>query len=256
LKQTTKILLVVAVIVIVAFSLVSYSLFNKSSVQLDLKVDTKTLDYTRLENVTIIASTFNGNVEIQTTTNNTIEVTYKMQAPKGHLDEIIGTTNPDLNQDASTPNVLQALSVKASMSNSSHSLVGNYKADITIKLPTNSKYNLTLTTQNGDIIKPQLNDVSVVARTGNGNINIKDAGANVILGQTQNGNINVALAQGTLFQTNAVSGNGKVSHDDIGMITTFENGSHLIGATSLGQGNLNMTLSASNGNIALTYLNP
>jgi DUF4097 and DUF4098 domain-containing protein YvlB len=120
----------------------------------------------------------------------------------------------------------------------------------------NSKCNLTLTTQNGNVIKSQLNDISVVARCGNGNIDIKDGAANMILGQTGNGNINVALTQRIRFTVNALTGNGDVTKQGIDMATTVENPSHIVGVTSAGAGNLKMTLSAGNGNIALTYFNP
>jgi DUF4097 and DUF4098 domain-containing protein YvlB len=251
-KAIFKVLIAVVVILVIAFSIGAYAFLNNALAPLEQRVDTKSIEYPRLETVAITANTFNGNIEIQTTTNNTIEVTFRTQAPEGHLDEVIGSTINDLAPAASTGDVLRGLTIQADLSNSTH-IRGNYKADIIIKLPASSKYNLTLNTDNGNIVKPQIDNNVVAARTGNGNIDIRDNSASKIIAQSGNGNINLGLLQGTLFQVNALSGNGKVTHEGIAMTTTIENNAHLTGVSTQGPGNLNITASVGNGNIALYY---
>jgi hypothetical protein len=48
----------------------------------------------------------------------------------------------------------------------------NYIADLILKLPTNSQYNLTLVTFNGDVIQPQLNCAKETVSTMNGDVAI------------------------------------------------------------------------------------
>lgn len=245
--------ILIAIVLAVAITISAYAFLNSATAKLEQKIDTEPIEHPRTENVTILASTFNGNVEVETTTNDTIEVTFRIQAPESHIDEIIGSIDKDLIASTSGNDILRGLNIQAHTSNATHGFIVNYKADIIIKLPTNSKYNLTLTTDNGNIIKPQLDNFAVTARTDNGNIDIRDGSANKIIAQSANGNINLGLAQGTLFQANAISGNGKVTHEGVAMDTSIENQTHLTGSSSGGPGNLGITLSVGNGNISLYY---
>ena len=131
----------------------------------------------------------------------------------------------------------------------------NYRVTLTIELPTANQYNLTLSTLNGNIIKPQLNDTAVVATTSNGRIDIEDNTASSIEASNANGNINVSLVKGTLFQVDAVSANGHVTYQDIAMHTNVQTPTHLNGETSDGSGKLVLNLSSANGDVTIQYLN-
>jgi DUF4097 and DUF4098 domain-containing protein YvlB len=61
---------------------------------------------------------------------------------------------------------------------------------------------------NGNIIKPQLNDKTIVAKTNNGYIDIEDYNATSIDASSQNGNLNINLLKGTLFKVDANTANG------------------------------------------------
>jgi DUF4097 and DUF4098 domain-containing protein YvlB len=244
-KNDTKIILIVVVFVTVALLIGAYVLLNAALVPLEK--NEKANSILTAQNVEIQANTFNGNIEIQTSTSNQIEVTYKIQAPKGHLNEISTSTT---NQ---TQNPNQLLIVAEAKLNSNGEVTVNHNVDIIIKLPSVSQYNLTLHTLNGNIVKPQLNDMIVVSRTENGNINIEDDNATSINAVSQNGNVQIRLVQGTLFSVDANAANGKVTYQGIAMNTTIQTQTHLKGNTSSGTGNLNLALTTANGNITVEY---
>ena len=126
-----------------------------------------------MQNVEIQAATFNGDIEIQTTDNSLIEVTYMLEAPEGHINQLtVDTTNQTQGESG--------LIVAEAKIKDSTEIKVNYKASIVIKLPNNSQYNLTLNTLNGNIIKPLLDDITVVATTNNGRIEIKENNATSI----------------------------------------------------------------------------
>ena len=244
-KTDTKIILSVMVIVVVVLLIGTYIFFNSALAPLEKNDQTDSLP--TAQNVEVQATTFNGNIEIQTSTTNQIEVTYRIQAPKGHLNEITtSTTNQTQN-----PNTL--ILVAEAKLNSNGELTVNLNADIIIKLPATSQYNLTIHTLNGNIIKPQLNDDVVVCKTDNGNINLNDDNATSINAMSQNGNVHIRLVQGTLFSVDANAANGNVDFQGIAMNTTTQTQTHLVGNTSSGNGNLSMTLSTANGNITIEY---
>ena len=130
----------------------------------------------------------------------------------------------------------------------------NHRADIIVKVPNTSRYNLTLTTENGNIIKPQLNDTKIVATTRNGDIDLKDDNATELDAMSMNGNVKIGLAEGTLFQVVASVGNGNVSYQGIALDTSVQTATRLKGATSSGEGNLTLTLLTGNGNITIEYI--
>jgi DUF4097 and DUF4098 domain-containing protein YvlB len=242
-NQSNKIIIAVAIIVIIVVSISAYVFFNSAFAALEQREDKTSI--VTAQNVEVKATTFNGKIEIQTTTNNQIEINYNIQAPQGHLNEIkISTTNQTQNE--STQIVAEAKITTTG-------LRVNYNADIIIKLPTTSQYNLSLNTLNGDIIKPQINDTAVFAITNNGDIHIQDDNATSISASSQNGNVNLSLVQGTLFQVDATGANGQVSYQGIAMNTSIQTTQHLRGSTTEGLGKLTLNLSTANGNVAIDY---
>ena len=242
-KTGTAIIITVAVIATVVILIGTYFFLNGAFNQLEQREDKTSTAVTK--NVEIEATTFNGNIEIQTSTNSQIEINYNIQAPQGHLSEIkTSTTNQTQNDNT-------RIVAEAKITNSGPTV--NYNANIIIKLPTTSQYNLTLSTSNGNIIKPQINDTIIVASTDHGYIDIQDDNATSISASSQNGNVNLSLAQGTLFQVDATSANGHVSYQGIAMNTSSQTTQHLKGNTTGGFGNLILNLSTANGNVSIDY---
>ena len=245
-KLYTKITIVVAVITTIAVIISAYSFVNNVLAPLDQREDKTTNAAT--QNIEIEATTFNGNIEIQSSTSDRIEVTYNIEAPKGHINEITtATTNQTQNENT-------IIIAEAKIVNTNNDLKVNYRANILIKLPNTSQYNLTLHTLNGNIIKPQLNDTTIVAATNNGYIDIKDDNCTTINASSLNGNVKISLAEGTLFHVDANTANGYVSYQGIAMNTSIQTTTHLNGNTTGGSGNLNLTLTTANGNITIEYL--
>jgi DUF4097 and DUF4098 domain-containing protein YvlB len=245
-NKQTGIILGVAVIIVIVVAIGAYVFFISALTPLEQRKDTST--YAAVQNVEIQATTFNGNIEIQTSTSNIINVTYNVEAPEGHLNQIsTATTNQTQSQNT------LILVAEAKLVNSSGELTVNHKADITLLLPSTGQYNLTLSTLNGNIIKPLLNDTNIVARSNNGYIDIKDDNANSIEASSLNGNVNISLLKGTLFQVDATSANGQVTYQGIAMNTTIQSGNHLKGNTTDGTGHLNLTISSANGNVTIEY---
>ena len=73
---------------------------------------------------------------------------------------------------------------------------------------------------------------------------------------TLNGNIKIGLTQGTLFNVTASVGNGNITHQGIQLNASTETATRLKGATSGGDGKLNLSLISGNGNVAISVLNP
>jgi DUF4097 and DUF4098 domain-containing protein YvlB len=242
-KLSSKIVMVVTVVVAIAVVITAYGLLNSALVPLDQKQDITTTVATK--NVEIQATTFNGDIVIESTTSNQIEVTYDITAPQGHLGEITTTTtNQTINENTK-------LVAEAKIQN--NGIKVNYRATLTIKLPSTSQYNLSMSTLNGNIIKPLLNDVRVEATTSNGYVDIKDDNATSIAASTLNGNVNIHLSKGTLFQVDANTANGHITYQGIAMNTNIQTTTHLQGNTTDGLGHLNLTLSSANGNVTIEY---
>ena len=240
---SSKIVIAVTVIVAIAIVITAYGLLNTALAPLDEKQDTTTNIATK--NVEIQATTFNGDIVIETSTSNQIEVTYDITAPQGHLTEITTTTTNQTNNDYTK------IVSQAKIPNDGIKV--NYRASLTIKLPNTSQYNLTLSTLNGNIIKPSLNDVNVVATSSNGYVDVTDDNATSIEASTLNGNVNIHLAKDTLFQVDANTANGHVTYQGIAMNTNIQTTTHLQGNTTNGLGHLNLTLSSANGNVTIDY---
>jgi DUF4097 and DUF4098 domain-containing protein YvlB len=244
-KSSTKIIIAVAVIIVVAVSISTYAFLNSALTPLEQK-ETRTTSIAT-QNVEIQATTFNGNIEIQTSSDNQIEVIYDLEAPQGHIEEI---TTASTNQ---TQNGNTKIIAEAKIADSNNQIRVNYRAHIIIKLPSSSQYNLTLNTLNGNIVKPQLNDNSIVATTFNGYIDIKDDNASSINASSLNGYVKIGLVQGTLFQVEATTANGQVTYQGIAMNTDIQTSTHLNGNTTAGIGHLNLALSTANGNVTIEY---
>jgi DUF4097 and DUF4098 domain-containing protein YvlB len=244
-QLSSKIIIVIAIIVAVAVIYTGYSLLNSGLAPLEQREDKTTNIAT--QNVAIKATTFNGDIVITESLSDQIEVTYNIEAPKGHISEIKTTTaNQTLNENTE-------IVTEAKIENPNNQLKVNYRASITIKLPSTSQYNLTLNTLNGNIVKPQLNDMSLKATTYNGYIDFKDDNATSIEASSLNGNVKVSLVDGTLFQVDANTANGHVTYQGIAMSTSIQSSTHLKGTTTAGSGDLNLNLSTNNGNITIEY---
>jgi DUF4097 and DUF4098 domain-containing protein YvlB len=245
-ELSAKIVIASVIVILVVVIFGAYFFLNNALAPLEEKQVNSTSIATKY--VQIQASTFNGNIEIQPSISSEIEVIYNIQAPAGHLTEIsAATTNKTLGE-------ITEVGVDAKIDDSSVQIRVNYRADITIKVPNTSQYNLTLKTLNGNIIKPQLDDTNIVAQTSNGYIDIYDDNATSIDASSDNGNVKISLAQGTLFQVDATTGNGHVTYQGIAMNTNIQTSTHLNGATTDGTGKLEMTLSSANGNVEIVYL--
>lgn len=244
-KSSSKIIIVLAVIVAVVVIVTAYTFLNSALAPLEQREDKATAAAT--QNVTVNAVTFNGDIVIEASTSDQIELTYNIEAPKGHISEITTTTtNQTLNGNTE-------IVTEAKLVNSSNLLKANYRASLTLKLPSTSQYNLTLNTSNGNIIKSQLNDRVLTATTENGYIDIKDDNATSIQASSQNGNVKVSLVEGTLFQVDANTENGHVTYQGIAMTTSIQTSAHLKGNTTAGSGSLNLNLSSENGNVTIEY---
>jgi DUF4097 and DUF4098 domain-containing protein YvlB len=149
----------------------------------------------------------------------------------------------------------RTIDAQGKLANSNEGLAVNHKVDIIIKLPLTSQYSLNLTSLNGNILKPQLNDTTIFASTNNGKIDITDDKATDITAVSQNGNINIHLPEGTLFHVDANTANGHVTYQGIQLNVSTQTGTQLIGHTIGGQGNLKLTLSSANGIVTLEYFN-
>ncbi len=239
-----KLIISAAIILVGILIIGGYSFLNSALARLEQKQETSS--FSPMQNVEIKAATFNGDIEIQTTDNRLIEITYMLEAPEGHINQlIVDTTNQTQGESA-------LIIAEAKIKDSTEIKV-NYKASIVIKLPNNSQYNLTLNTLNGNIIKPLLNDITVVATTNNGRIEIKDNNATSIAASSLNGNINIDLLEGTLFKIDASTANGQVSYQGIAINSNIQTSTHLNGITTYGSGTLDLKLSTANGNIFVEY---
>jgi len=243
---SAKLLIGVVAIVSIVLIIGAYAALNNFLAPLEQKQEQAT--FPGAQYVEIQADTFNGNIEIQPTTTSQIEVTYNLETPNGRLNEIIvDTTNQ-------TQAEVFKIFAKAKLTDSSEIRV-NYRANIIVKLPNNGQYNLTLSTLNGNIIKPLLNDKTVTATTNNGRIDLKDDNATSITASSLNGNVDLRLVEGTLFKVDATTANGHVSYQGIAMNINSQTATNLNANTTQGPGNLDIKLSTANGNISIEYFN-
>ena len=185
-ELSVKIAIASVIIVLVVVTFGAYVFLNNALAPLEERQVNSTKIATKY--VDIQATTFNGNIEIQSSASSQIEVIYNIQAPVGHLTEIATTTT---NQ---TVNEVTNVVTEAKIADSNIQMRVNYRVDITIKVPNTSQYNLTLNTLNGNIIKPQLNDTTIVAQTNNGFIDISDDNAIAIDASSLNGNVEISLS--------------------------------------------------------------
>lgn len=177
------------------------------------------------ENMVIQARTFSGNIAIGSTMGNQIEVIYNVAASYGYIGDIKTQAN-----ETKTGN-LTTITAKATLLVNQ---VSAYEADLTINLPSSGVYNLTVTTNNG-------------------NINIQPSTSHSITAMTYNGNVNINLQQDMLFEVAASVGNGNITHQGINLNATTDTTTRLEGTTIGGAGNLVLALNTGNGNITIKY---
>lgn len=173
----------------------------------------------------IQARTFSGNIAIGSTMGNQIEVIYNVAASYGYIGDIKTQAN-----ETKTGN-LTTITAKATLLVNQASA---YEADLTINLPSSGVYNLTVTTNNG-------------------NINIQPSTSHSITAMTYNGNVNINLQQDMLFEVAASVGNGNITHQGINLNATTDTTTRLEGTTIGGAGNLVLALNTGNGNITIKY---
>lgn len=201
------------------------------------------------ENIELTVTTFNGDVEIQESPEYDVEVTYDISAPQGHLQHIATGTNGS--RDGNTLKI----TAEAKLSDSSEKLPVNHGANIIVKVPKNSTYDINIMTSNGKVVVvPRLNGDKMIVDTSNGNIDVVAGNYSTIDAATSNGNIDVKLHNGTQFFVEASTSNGRISHDMIHMLSDKESSKNLIGYTESGRGNLSMSLQTSNGNVNIEYV--
>ena len=245
-NMSTKLVIGIAVILSIALIVGAYVVLNNALAPLEQKEEKAA--FPGAQYVEVQADTFNGNIEIQPTSSSQIEVTYNLEAPEGRINEIIvDTTNQ-------TQGEVLKINAKARIADSTEIRV-NYRATIIVKLPNNGQYNLTLSTLNGNIIKPLINDETVIATTNNGRVELKDDKATSITASSLNGNVDIRLVDGTLFTIDATTANGQVSYQGIAMNINSQTATKLNAATTQGPGNLDIKLTTANGNISIEYFN-
>lgn len=206
-----------------------------------------TTQHDAAKNIDLTVSTFNGNIEVQRSTDYKVEVIYNISASRGHLSDVV--TGTDASRDGDT----LKLKAEAKLSDPTRQMIYNHGADIVVKVPANSTYTLTLTTSNGNIDVPQLNGNKLSIDTSNGNIDVSAGNYSAIDAATSNGNIGVRLPNVTQFSLDAATSNGHIGHGAIAMQSDHETQTSFVGRTASGNGNMHIVLRTSNGNIDVTY---
>lgn len=151
-------------------------------------------------NITIDATTFNGDVTLLNSCNDTIDVMVRVTAPAGHIDDL----TPGINFSGNSDDLW--LNMEAARTDRTPSM-GNYGAEITLYLPEDSKYRVSITTSNGKVYANSFTGERMAISTSNGNIMVGGGEYNSIDLNTSNGNI---IA--TYLATDAVleSSNGNI----------------------------------------------
>jgi hypothetical protein len=224
LKKKTQSLLFAVIVIIAVLGVSAYAVIQNSMAPLSRREDKTVFNPT--ENMVIQAKTFGGNIAIGSTTGNQIEVIYSVAASYGYLGDIKTQANETKTGNVTTITAKATLSVNQANA---------YEADLVINLPSNGVYNITVTTNNG-------------------NINIQPSTSRSITAMTYNGNVDINLQQGTLFEVAASVGNGNISHQGINLNTTTDTATRLEGTTAGGAGNLVFALNSGNGDITIKYL--
>lgn len=223
-KKKTRSLLFATVIIIAVLGISAYAIIQNSMTPLSRREDKTVFNPT--ENVVIQAKTFGGNIHIGSTTGNQVEVIYNVAASYGYIGDIKTSANETKSGNLTT------ITAKATLTVNEASV---YAADLIINLPSSGVYNITVTTNNG-------------------NINIQPSTSRLITAMTYNGNVDVNLQQDTLFEVAASVGNGNITHQGINLNATADTATRLGGTTTGGAGNLVLALNSGNGNITIKYI--
>ena len=237
------------------------------------------------DNIELEVDTIAGNVEIQESAVSDVTVTYDIFGPAGRLNDIrTGTSGVNVNNDT------VRIRAEARL-NPGILLIGKYGAHVTVMVPKNSSYSLTLHTLGGDIKVPPLQGTSVYMDTLGGKLSLnggryetvylntaggdifasyeatnatfKTLGGKIEVDTTQTtgtlnantkgGNIAVTLPSETLFTIDASTLGGHVRHGSIRMTPTSENDWTFAGQTEGGAGSLKITLKTMGGDIDIGY---
>jgi DUF4097 and DUF4098 domain-containing protein YvlB len=233
LKVNEKLITVLAVLAITAIAALIGGCIsiNPGSVTTTEHMEVTTA-HSGADNITLDVSTVNGNVEIQEASDSNVTVIYEITASKGHLYDVVTGTN-GTRVDNNTVHV----TAEAKIAHPDDGFIGSRGANIIVKVPRGTHYDLTLNTMNGNVIVP----------------GISGASFSRIDAATMNGDVNIKLHEGTLFYVDASTMNGRVRHGYIHMAPVTENDRTLIGPTEAGSGSLQMTLSTMNGDIGISY---
>lgn len=219
-------MIIAGIFIVAILSVCAFAVIYHAAAPLAQRQDKKS--FATNENVNIQASTFNGNVEIRSTTGSQIEVIYNVTATEGYLNDIKTSANETRTTNLTTITAKALLQVNQA---------SDYAANLVIYLPSTGRYNLTLTTTNG-------------------NVDIQVDNCGEINAMSMNGNVKIGLTQGALFQVAASVANGNITHQGITLDAETDTATRLKGTTSGGEGNLVLTLMSGNGNIAIEYLTP
>ncbi len=247
--------------------------------------ETRSDTHAAADNIELTVSTIGGNVEIQVWAENSVKVIYDVSAPAGHLSDVLTSTRDT--KDGNTTKII----AEAKLREQDILNMGNRGAKVTVMVPKNSSYSLSLHTLGGDIRVPPLHGSAVYMDTMGGRLNLNGGrydtvnlntmggniyatyesanatfstmGGNIEIDTTQTkgtlkantagGNIDVKLPSDTLFTIDASTMGGRVRHDFIHMTPTTESDTHLVGPTESGAGSLTINLQTMGGNIDISY---
>ncbi|CAJ36652.1 DUF4097 family beta strand repeat-containing protein [Methanocella arvoryzae] len=245
-----------------------------------------TTSHAAAENVEIYVDTLGGNVVIEESAGDRIEVTYDVYAPAGRLDDMLASTK-SVRVDDNTTRITAVVERRPGTS----IISGNWGAHVTVTVPRNSSYALDLHTMGGDITVPSLHGKKVYMDTMGGklrldggryetvymntmggdiiatyeasNVTLRTLGGRIDVDASQTtgkldvdtmgGDIDVRLPAGTLFTVDASTMGGKVSHGSIQMNATEKTKTKLVGQTYGGAGSLDIRLSTMGGDIEISY---
>jgi DUF4097 and DUF4098 domain-containing protein YvlB len=223
LKRSKRNIILAIVVIVAIIGVCAASILHNVLAPPEQREDTSY--FTPNENVAIKAFTFNGDIVVQPTEGSQIIVTYQAQAPYGYLKDI--QTSAQETQNGSLTTIVAAASCPVNVDI-------EYHASLIIKLPKSATYNLTLTTNSGDV-------------------NVQAQKAREVGVITDNGDVTVNLPQSTQFQVTASVANGEISHQGITLDASTDSATRLKGATATGEGNLVLTLMSSYGNVTIKY---
>ncbi len=222
-KRSTKNIILALVVIAAIIGVCAAAAVHNALAPPEQREDTSY--FTPNENVSIKAFTFNGDIQVQPTEGSQIIVTYQAQAPYGYLKDIKTSAEQTVNGSLTTIVAAASCPINVDV---------EYHASLIIKLPKSATYNLTLTTNSGDV-------------------NVQTDKAREVGVITDNGDVTVNLPQNTQFAVTASVANGAISHQGITLNASVDSATRLKGTTTTGEGNLVMTLMSGYGDVTIKY---